>query len=286
MSRKVICEPVLTSKQVEDILQLYALCNAEDSTSYTFDPEDDFRKGDEVNIFGLYEGDRLIAALTIFAPTQREAEITALTLPWKRRSGCFRSLMGYALKEIQRRGIPSLLLVCDAGSEDGLGTISGMGAAYEYSEYLMAYRAGQTPVSREDVTVSEAVPSEKERLAYINHAAFSSDLTEARSIIDEFLHSTRRRLYTIRFNEDIVGMIGIYDETSREYIYGFCIAPEYQHKGIGSHALTEAVRTCSHAEKEIALEVQAGNRHALRVYERAGFAVQAEFRYYRMGLQG
>ncbi len=285
MSRQVICEPVLTTKQVEDILQLYALCNAEDSTSYTFDPEDNFRKGDEVNTFGLYEGDRLIAALTIFAPTQREAEITALTLPGKRRSGCFSSLMRYALKEIQRRGIVSILLVCDAESEDGLGTISGMGAAYEYSEYLMAYRAGTPAVTRSGVAVSEAVPSERERLAYINHAAFSSDLSEARSIIDEFLHSTRRRLYTIRFNEDIVGMIGVYDESTREYLYGFCIEPKFQHMGIGSHALAEAVRTCSHGEKEITLEVQAGNRHALRVYERAGFAVQAEFRYYRMGMQ-
>jgi len=283
MSMKTVKESKLTTRQIEEVMTLYEECNRHDGTRYVFDVDDDFKQEDDINTFLLYEDQVLVSSLNIFAPTLREAEIIGLTLPGRRKSGYFKALLHCAAEEINRRNIASILFVCDSGSKEGRDTIIHLKAAYEYSEFLMEYRsrAERQVGSSRGVTISPADESQKDRLAEINRAAFGTDRDEARSIINEFYGSSRRTLYSIQRENEVIGMIGVYDESTRTYIYGFCIDTKYQRQGIGSYVLDAVVQKHNTGGKKIVLEVQADNARALRVYENAGFVTEAEFQYYR-----
>ncbi len=283
MNLKIIEESALTPEHIQDIYELYIVCNRHDRTAYTFDDEDDFREEGDINTFLLYEDDRLASSLTIFSPTKKEAEVTALTSPDKRKKGYFSSLLHRARKEIERRNIQSILFVCDAHSKDGTEVLSRIKARYEYSEFLMIYRQeGKRDFGkREEIRISPAETADKERLVEINRLAFDNGKDESREILEESYHSSKRVLYSIIFGNDVIGMIGVYDESARKYIYGFCIDSEHRGRGIGKYVLYETVKRLENEGKEIVLEVQTDNRNALSAYEAVGFAIEAEFRYCR-----
>jgi ribosomal protein S18 acetylase RimI-like enzyme len=283
MSTRIIKEPTLKNKQIQDILQLYTECNAYDYSKYVFDQNDDFKKEDDVNTFLLYDDKELVSLLTMFVPTDEEAEIIAMTRPSKRHNGYFNVLLKDAGEEIKRRNIKSILFVCDARSEDGNAVILQKGAVYEYSEYLMRFTGivNKSCKNRENIQIAEAKKEDKNILTQINHDAFNMDYDVSSEIINEFFNSSRRNLYSIKLKNKILGMIGVYDEPSRKYIYGFCIDPEYQKQGIGKYVLQKIVDKLKTGKKEIVLEVQTNNRHALQVYESAGFSIEAEFKYSR-----
>ncbi|MCF7914423.1 MAG: GNAT family N-acetyltransferase [Spirochaetaceae bacterium] len=279
----------LSPEQVEDVERLYRGCNEHDKSRYAFDNSDEFKRAEEVNTFLLYEGRTLAASMNIFAPTKKEAEIIGLTLPECRRQGHFTKLLGEVRKELDGRGIPSILFVCDGGSRDGNGVVQHLQAEYEYSEYLMRCiePRGRPPGdNRESKKSIELIPAQQvdiPRLKQISTEAFDREERESESILEEFFSSTGRDLYRISYKGGTVGMIGIHAEGQRHYIHGFCIDPAFQGRGIGRYALVQAVNLCleKDGEREIELEVQVANTQALCLYESAGFSVLTEFRYYR-----
>ena len=283
MKIEIVKESSLTDDNSKDIRNLYSACNRYDKSEYVFDEEDDFKQENDINTFLLYENGELAASLNIFAPTKAEAEIIPLTLPNKRNRGYFNLLLQNAREEIGRREIPSILFVCDSKSKDGIDALTHMKAKYEYSEFLMEYdsHVKLDTGDREEISVSPAEPVDKERLIEINHLAFENEKKESRGIIEEFYHSERRVLYSIKTGNDVIGMIGIYDESERKYIYGFCIDSKYQKRGIGRYVLTEIVKKNRGGDKKLVLEVQVDNRNALKLYEDVGFVIVAEFQYHR-----
>ena len=282
MSVEIIKESRLTDRSIADIMNLYDACNQYDNTQYVFDEEDDFKQENDINTFLLYENMKLVSSLNIFAPTKAEAEITALTMPDSRNMGYFKLLLQCAAGEISRRDIKSILFVCDSKSRNAVDVMAHINATYEYSEFLMEYRREENKYSggKKDVSISVARPADKERLVEINHLAFNNGMNESREIMEEFYNSERRVLYSIIMKNEVIGMIGIYNESARKYIYGFCIDSKYQKQGIGKYVLNELVSRQG-KDKKIVLEVQVENRNALKVYEDVGFTIEAEYRYYR-----
>lgn len=282
MSFEIVHDPDLTNDHIRDIGLLYDQCNTHDNTSYVYDLDEDFKEEGDTNTFLLYKENRLVSSLNIFAPTKVEAEITALTLPEERKQGYSNKLISLAKEEIKRRSIPSILYVCDSNAEEGITVLKSINAKYEYSEYLMEYSSeGANPFTkREDLRILQAEAGHTERLIEINEQAFPKE-EGARELIEEFFSSSRRSLFTITYNQKVIGMIGVYFEATRNYIHGFCIDSNYRHKGIGTHVLYEIVQKYKNDQKSLVLEVQTQNSNALKVYQNVGFKTKAEFRYYR-----
>ncbi len=280
---KIIKERRLSNEQIKSIQELYKECNDHDGTQYVFDEDTDFQAELDVNTFQLCDGSKLLSTLTIFAPTRIEAEVIALTQPDQRKHGLFTSLLQCARDEVRRRGITSLLYVCDSKSVSGMQTLSHLGARYEYSEYLMRYNSGSQ--KRNDDTrkigISVATEEEKNELIRIHSAAFGEDMQVSAEIINEFFSSSRREFYCVKQNDKAIGMIGVYSELDRDYIYNFSIAHKYQKKGIGKLVLQKVVDMYKTEDREIVLEVRAENSSALRVYEDVGFSIATEYQYYR-----
>ena len=88
------------------------------------------------------------------------------------------------------------------------------------------------------VNVIEASRNDIDRLISINRNVFQSDEEEAFGFVEENFQNPGRNLYSIFYENKIVGMIGVFTETDREYIYGFCTEEKYQGMGIGKQSLT------------------------------------------------
>ncbi len=283
MSLKIVKESLLSLDLIKEINNLYKLCNSYDKSGYVFDIDDDFKKEDDVNTFLLYKDDLLVSSISMFAPSKDEAEIVALTLPEHRRLGFFTLLLKEAIIEIKRREIKSILFVSDSVSNDGVSFCNNFNSKYEFSEYLLEFKDDKKllGVVNQDISISISTVSEKEELTLISSKAFKSELEASSKRLDDILDGSKRQLYTIKFKSIVVGMIGIFEESSRFYIFGFCIDPEYQHRGIGKYVLSSIVQQYLTRNKKIVLEVLCHNVSALTVYQNIGFFTKAEFKYFR-----
>jgi len=285
---RTVSNAELTENQVKEVKDLYYMCNKHDETHYVYDADDEFKEPGDVNTHLLYRGKDLISVVSIFAPSAAEAEIVCLTRPNARRQGHMKTLLSQVEREVRRRKIPSLLYVCDRSSDSSVGFIKKQGGDYEYSEFSL--RHSQTLQKGEgnwgDLSLSLAERPDLEKLSLINSKAFGSSFMDARKILNEGFESEKRNLYNIKYQNTIIGMIGVYDETDRNYIYGFAVAPAYQRKGVGRFALQSIVNLClnENKAKEIDLEVLVKNGRALRLYKTVGFRIITEFGYYRKGL--
>lgn len=282
----IIAEEKLSEKQLVEINDFYQCCNEFDGTKYSFDENSDFQKENEINTFIFYENNRVVATLSIFAPTHNEAEVIAITSPEERGKGYLNEIIKYLNKELIKRGIKSILYVCDDKSEIGKAVITHIGAEYEFSEFLMSYDKN---IEKQKVNnlihIEKADEKDSETYIKINSEAFNTFRSDSKEIIKENFESENRTLYGIYYNNEIVGCIGVYEEDLRNYIFGFCIAPKFQKLGIGSYVLNEIVYLCSsNNNKEIVIEVQTKNNNALKVYKNIGFKIETEFRYYRKNI--
>lgn len=288
MSLNIVKETSLTTVQIREIRALVDISNKKDNTNYVFDGSDDFKKDDDINTFLLYDDKKLLGFISIFSPKKTEAELTAITGPEHRKKGYFNNLLIEVIGELKRRNIYSMLFVCDYKSIDGNSAVQTIGSKYEYSEYLMNYVGNKSNriVGNNKVEVIEAGPDDKDRLISINKDVFQSNEEEASGFVEENFQNTSRKLFSILYEDHIVGMIGVYTEIDRKYIYGFCIDREYQGRGIGKQSLASIVDICleENSDQNINLEVHTDNENALGLYRDVGFELVTEFKYYRKSI--
>lgn len=265
----------MTKIQEEDLLALVAECNRQDKTNYIFDLN-------EENLLH-YQGDELVCAASIFAPKKDEAEVIFITKKEYRNQGLSANFFKDIEEEIKNRGFKSILLVCDANSDDGLKELLKSDYKYDSSEFLMELSVCKSTVDQNRISVIKAEYKDSEKLVEINMKAFGTKVNDAKNYIDENFSNDLRNLHTINLKGQIIGLIGIYSEVDRLYIHGFCILEEFRNRGFGREALNLTVDMCRDIaiNKKVVLEVQTENLNALELYQSCGFDLQTEFRYYR-----
>jgi ribosomal protein S18 acetylase RimI-like enzyme len=289
LSISIVKEKSLSNEQLIDIRALFDQSNGHDNTNYVFDEVSDFKKDGDINNFLLYEEETLLSYITVFAPKTTEAELIAITKPEQRRKGYLKSLLSELILELNRRKIYSILFVCDYRARDGISSIRKLNAKYEYSEYLLTYADGQSKrnIKNNKICIAKASPDDAADLLSINMNAFHDDEGEATGFLEENFKNPRRNLFSILYDDKIVGMVGVYTEIERHYIYGFCVDRKFQGRGIGKYSLAYIVSKCRNEnnEKEISLEVQTENKNALGLYKAVGFKLVTEFKYYRKDIK-
>lgn len=286
MDITVTVREVLTPEEIASFNQIIETCNAYDGTSYQFDSNDDFALEGNPNYFLLYRQGRPAAAVYLFTPGRSEAEVHAFTLPSFRRKGYITCLLKSVREELQRRGTPSLLYVCDSRSCSGTAFLETEGLTVEFSEYAMTWEPPLKPLNDTDIQLRRACRRDTEKLALLQHRAFHEEIEHAEQMVTSFLSSPGRDLYVaVTPGDTIVGMIGRYREEGTAYIHGFTMAEAVRGRGWGRQALTRMVELCftEDPSRPIILEVETRNAGALALYESCGFHVRSRFDYYRQG---
>ncbi len=270
---------------VNDMDRLEQICKEQDKLQGSIFVDTTMNFNQEMNsIFLMYDGDQLISLLTMFVPTQQEAEITALTLPSHRGEGYFKELLAKAVAELSKYEIPEVLFVIESQSITGKQVITHLAAQYVFTEYSMGLEVRKY-VPRAQNRLKYLKPSEQdlERLIDISMRIFQESYEDTQSMIVNIFKSGTRQQYLGILNGEIIGMGSSRRDGDEVSIFGFGITPEFRSQGYGYDLLHLIVAQLSQQPgiRKIVIEVDSDNKHAFKLYQKLGFQIETAFEYYR-----
>ncbi len=240
------------------------------------------------NLFLAFEEGQLVGVLSVFMPSDNEAEILAFTHPDHRQKGVFRSLLKVVSESLVNHNPLSLLFVCDSKSLTGLKTMKALNAAYDFSEYTLSRKNSDLEIAtipNPIFAVRAARPSEATTLANVRSSAFGESLEESTKRIDQAFSLSHRTQYVAILEDKIIGIATSSIEALTTFIVGFGILPEYQGKGYGKQFLSRLISLLHHqGHAHLTLEVDSLNAPAFKLYQSCGFKVIASVDYYRYSL--
>lgn len=269
---------------VREVHHLETICNNHDHLkgSLFVDTTMNFNQGMKC-IFLIYDGQQLISLLTMFAPTQHEAEITALTLPSQRGKGYFSQLLYKAVEELIKYEIPEVLFVVESQSITGKQVVKQLAVQYEYTEYSMRLDNNKyVPKSFNRLKYLKPSHEDLKRLIDISMIIFEDSYEDAQGMITNIFQSVTRGQYLGILNDEIIGIGSSSRDGEEVSIFGFGIVPKFRSKGYGHdllHLIIEQLR--QRGLREIVIEVDSTNAHAFNLYKNIGFKTEVAYEYYR-----
>lgn len=274
----------LNQEQEQAVRALEQACQAHDGLKGTIFLSNELNFNPNLNCYYfLYEDGQAAAFLSLFMPMQKEAEVSAFTLPGLRRKGCFRALLQQAQAELLPHGIERFLFVTEPQSAAAAEVLHHYGAKYEYSEYLMSYDRSANPQNRSPKPPLRLEPASVKVLddmVELNVLAFHDEEKEARSLVEKSLQSPERECWCAYLEDRMVGVCSINLEEGSISIYGLAIRPQEQGKGYGRQLLRLLLdRLTARENREITLEVSSTNAPAYHLYLTSGFRVKTQFDY-------
>ncbi len=238
---------------------------------------------DMSSIFLMYDGNQLISLLTMFVPTQHEAEITALTLPAQRGKGYFKKLLFKALEELIKYEIPEVLFVVESQSITGKHVVKQLAAQYEYTEYSMRLdNKKYVPLAYNRLKYLKPSEEDFKRLIDVSMTIFDDSYEDAQGMIANIFKSSTRDQYLGILNDEIIGIGSSSRDGEEVSIFGFGIVPEFRSKGYGHdllHLIIEQLR--QRGLRKIVIEVESTNAYAFNLYKNIGFKTEVAYEYYR-----
>lgn len=203
------------------------------------------------------ENDALTAFLSLFLPTQEEAEVTAFTKQSARNCGQFTALLHAAAKEMQVHGVPDFLFDLEPQSETGKAYLKKHfpNAVHSHTEYRMTREPAVFPLP-ENITVKEMLLAEN------------------------------RTAYVLYVNGEPIGVFDLAGEKTDETLSlcGVAVKASERGRGYGKVLMRAALTEAKNAGKGIELDVDSENPPALNLYRSFGFAPTFEVEYWRVSV--
>ncbi|OLN31160.1 GNAT family N-acetyltransferase [Desulfosporosinus metallidurans] len=281
----------LGEKVLNEVLNLERICNDYDNLLGSMFLDSSLNFNHCINcVFLLYENRELISMLSMFIPTQQEAEITGYTLPKYRRNGYFKALLAKAVEELRKFNIPEILFVCETQSNSGKQVINALKAEYEHTEYSMRLDQGGSENRNGSAYVYRLLLlrpelEDLEKVIETSIRTFDEPYEDAKSRIENCFESETREQYLAVLNNVPIGLGSTNQDDEVGSIFGFGIVPEYRGKGYGEELLHLIVdRLWQKGKTEITLDVNSDNAQALALYQKFGFKIVVAYEYYRQKL--
>ncbi|MDR3539775.1 MAG: GNAT family N-acetyltransferase [Desulfosporosinus sp.] len=274
----------LSEKAINEVLTLEDVCKRYDNlqgsvfldTSLNFNPH-------IKSIFLLYKNDKLVSMLSMFIPTQQEAEVSAYTSPEYRYEGYFKALLMKAVAELRKYEIPTILFACESQSSSGKQVIANFNTEYDHTEYFMrAHKDSYEARTGYRLALLKSGAKDLDKLIATSMRTFSDTYEDSKILIENCFRLKNREQYLAVLNDQIIGLGSVNLEGDEGSIFGFGIAPEYRGQGYGTELLHLIVDSLwQRGKTEITLEVNNENTYALKLYMKSGFQIEAAFEYYR-----
>lgn len=286
MQRTVKKRHRLKKNEITEIESLVRECLSADGLERYLYLHNDLNYYKDMDCFFLmYQDDRLVSVLAVFAPLAEEAEISAYTLPSQRRKGFFKALLGYAEKELAGYGIEHILFVAEPASSSVAAVMQACRAGYAKSEYLMTLAAPDYRPVPEDGTglpeLRSLTEESLEKAAALCSELFGSDIKEDLSMLKGALESEQMDTYCTFLAEDMLGICNVSMGSDSACIFGFGIKPEYQGKGYGRRQLRLLLaKLFGRGIGTVTLEVGSRNERAFSLYKGEGFRIKTQYDYY------
>lgn len=269
---------MLTTQQLLDIEQLQKECEKHDHIHLKLNWEM-LRKRDSDQLdFLHYENGELVAFLGLYA-FGSTVEVCGMVKPGERRKGHFQGLFQQGMDSIQQNGYKKILLNAPAQSDSAKAFLNKQGADYAITEHQMKWQERSLEES-DGIILRQATEEDYDMRVHLSFTAFNLTEEDAQAMETKLDEDNDNNMFMIVVNEETVGKIRLYREDEQAWIYGFCILPEQQGKGIGRKVLRRIIKDESSAGYSVHLEVETKNEHALGLYESVGFKVEHAQDYY------
>jgi ribosomal protein S18 acetylase RimI-like enzyme len=261
---------MLTNQQLKEIGELQKECEAADfiQLKLNWDMLQD-RSGREITDFFHYENDVLVGFLGLYG-FGNKVELCGMVKPNYRRKGIFTKLFSEAIHVIENRGYTEILLNAPTNSQSAKRFLQKVSCDYAFTEYQMKWQQIELFYSN-DVSLRPSTSEDLEDEIQLDIKCFGLDEEGAREFILQMKQSQNEDSFMIEKDGMTVGKIRVSHLNEEAWIFGFCVDPKYQGKGIGRRVLTNVVLTEHQKGFPIFLEVEANNANALVLYESCGF---------------
>ncbi|SDM36286.1 GNAT family N-acetyltransferase [Bacillus sp. OK048] len=273
---------MLTNKELNDIKALQEICENEGGLQLklNFDMLES-RSENRKEDFFYYEEGKLVGFLGNYY-FGNKVEICGMVHPEYRRRGIFTNLLELALEEAKQRGARTILLNAPTESQSAKEFLKNIPCSLAMVEYQMKWKEMEL-LDDSTITIRPSI-SERDWEAEIqlDVQCFRLDEKEARQYKQETQDFNTDRRLIIEVDGKIAGKMRLSEMNGDSWIYGFCVFPESQGKGIGRKALSKVVKMENEKGLSIFLEVEAKNAHALRLYESCGFRSYHSQDYYKV----
>ena len=249
----------LDNIQISDISELAKLCG-------NYDPYyEDFSATKESCFFLYYEGLNLVSFLSFLSVATIESEITAMTLPSKRRQGLFSELLKNALTELNILGITNIYCAIPLEYQH-----SSLCKGLSHIEYLQKLDIDSSNTCMSHSPLSSHKPKHLQ-LKYI--PSEESDIPTAYHLIE--------KRFLIR--SKLVGLCQLSEESEFTNLWGVEIKKPYRNQGYGLQFMKFIIHDyfkCT--SKPLILNVTSKNTYACKLYNRCGFKIIEQIEYYRL----
>lgn len=254
-----------------------------------------------INEFMYLDGEELIGYIGIcsFGSVGAPIEVNGMVHPEYRKQGVFQILWQMVEAEWKRRGLSSMLLLCDRKSVLGKEFIKKTGALYQHSEYEMYLKRDDLQLIEKQldgITFRKATNKDAYEIARQNTIYFKNEFQHLENaskedkqdaILEMILPEEEEKrgmlIYLAEKDKQIVGKVHLQLTSGVCAIYGLGVLPEYRQKGIGRSILMRAIEKLKQANaSEIMLQVVAENANALNLYKSCGFIETSTMDYYEI----
>ncbi|MEI5906804.1 GNAT family N-acetyltransferase [Bacillus spongiae] len=270
---------MLSPFQLTQIQQLQERCEKEEQILLKLNWDLlNTRKKSEKRDFFYEDNGQLVGFLGLYSFGSK-VEICGMVHPEYRNRGIFSTLLKEALAICDSENISTILLNAPAASESAKKFLQNRSFSYRFSEYEMQWEETSLN-STEDVVIRKATKEDLPLEIELDVRCFQFSQKDALEYNERIKKENTQSFYMIEHAGVTVGKMRL-DYTNEEaWIYGFAILPEYQGKGIGRKALVNMVMAEQEKERPVFLEVEATNKHALKLYNDCGFKPYSVQDYY------
>lgn len=276
----------LSDETIGEIKRLVSTCNDHDGLNGMMELDTSFNFNKEMKtVFMMYDDNKLVSALTLFVPGNKEGEVSAMTISEYRTKGCFTELVKRAEEELKKYGIKEILFLCEAKSTHGKAAILKQKAQYEFTEYLLKYNHSLDKKIKDyeyRVKLYTATLADLENIIKISVAAFGDSYEGAKSLATGMLNADNRQFFLGEIGGEFVAMGVAAKGDEGTSIHGLGVLPEHQGKGYGKEMLYSILnKLAEQDEQSINIEVESQNSNAFQLYKNSGFEIESAWEYYR-----
>ncbi len=254
---QIILRQTIDEQLYQEIKGLETIClQKDDVVSYKLELDYKLKKSmshennQNINEFLYFINNTLIGYLGICDFDNEVLEINGIVHPNFRNHGIFTQLYTLVQKEFNKRPAKELLLICHKESRTGIQFIEKTQAEYHHDEYDMYLDSH----------------------LFVPMNNYHLELNE----ID-----TQEHLFNGSIGDTVVGQVRIEVVGELGAIYGLEIYPSFRRQGYGRELLMQTIeKLLAFGIKNVFLQVDTMNEHALSLYRSCGFIEKNVMKYY------
>ena len=275
----------LNEQQSAQIEEMQTVCRTHDDMPLSLLFNNDMNYYVDMDCYYLlHENNKLIGALSVFAPMRDIVELSAYVLPKFRRQGGFKMLVAAACWVLAAWDIRNVLFVHPANGAGGGRIAEKWALPLSHSEYLMRFDARRYSMSADNtgIAVRQSHVGELEQVIRLSGAIFDNTPEDARNIVEESFANEKYLCFNAYLNNKLIGLCNVGISGQELSVFGLGIAPEEQGRGYGRALLNAVIRTLlnEYSGKGITLEVDRSNARAFNLYTSSGFTIETQYDYY------